>query len=106
MQMLAEFCEGIGQALGVAVDTVELATVEPRTPWTDAPIRESVRQPVPVALEVDVVPEQGWLFTEPNGWSAATAAATAWRAPRRAASAGGVPGWGARRRAEAPRLRR
>src|SRR5437868_4170581 len=87
MQMLAAPEDGAGQALGVAVETVEPVTVDPRTVWTVAPTRLSVRQPVPVALEVAVVPEHAWPFDEPNGWSAATAATTAWRAPWRAASA-------------------
>src|SRR5207237_8676367 len=86
-ERLAGPAGGVGQALGVAAETVELLTVEPRTVWTVAPTRLSVRQPVPVALEVAVVPEHAWPFDEPKGWSVATAAATAWRAPWRAASA-------------------
>ena len=65
--------------------------VPPRgwTTWvTVSLIRASVRQPVPVAPEVKLVPWQGWPFPgDAQGLSAAAPFATAWRAPWRAASA-------------------
>src|SRR5438270_338243 len=72
---------GAGQALGVAVETLVLVAVGVRAVVTVAPIRASVRHPVPVALEVTVVPEHGCPFETPNGWSVDVASATAWRAP-------------------------
>jgi hypothetical protein len=73
MQMLAAPGCGVGHALGWFVETLELDTVEPSTLSTVAAIRASVRQPVPVALAVMVVPEQGRPFDEPNGASPDTA---------------------------------
>src|SRR2546421_1055828 len=86
MQTCVEPSAGVGQLEGAASVIVESRLKLPITLSTVSSMRLLVRQPEPLALGVNVVPEQ-LPKAAPNALSVGTSLATAWRAAWRAASA-------------------